>query len=146
MCSKSSIYLSLSPLLCLKWRYACNRPSALWNEPLFTSMLKLVYLLWVVCDWMMKRFPSTFLLFIIYYLYLYLYYWWIELWYRYESYFHLQKYDLNICTMTGACKLLSNNGVNVCFRFLRFLLPIMILITISNMWIMDGIPGQFHIH
>ena len=56
---------------------------------------------------------------------------------RHQSIFDLKKYDLNMCVLTGACKLLSNNGVNVrgdCDWVSFLSLP-------SNMSIMDGILG-----
>ena len=58
----------------------------------------------------------------------------------YNSFFDLKKYDLNMCVLTGACKLLSNNGVNVRYSCLE----ISFFSLSSNMLIVDGIQDLLH--
>lgn len=59
---------------------------------------------------------------------------------RYNSFFDLKKYDLNMCVLTGACKLLSNNGVNVRCNSKWVSFPSLS----SNMSTVDGTQDLLH--
>ena len=59
---------------------------------------------------------------------------------RYNSFFDLKKYDLNMCVLTGACKLLSNNGVNVRYSCEWVSFPLLS----SNMSTVGGTQDRLH--